>query len=220
MPAVATKADALRIESGSTEVRHLTAIGSIAGVVVQAVAARCGEGIAKIRSTAAGVISFRAPGSETWGPDVAADAEGAYLLVDGEDRDKWLRVYVYPDYLLAPREARIFLHDRFNNAVASDDVSAAEAAAGDVEAYELDLANDGNVILSQVRAWIDEDVDGIEISPNGSDWSAPTSEAAGLELADVPPGESVALHVRRTITAGAEADPEVLNFLHLSFSGL
>ncbi len=215
----ATHADALRIEYSATEVAHLDVVGTIPGVVPIAVAARCGVGTARIRSTAAG-LRFKAPGSSAWGPAVAAAADGSYLLEDGDDRDKWLRVTVYTAFLLTPREARVLLADRFNNPIASDNVSAAEATAGDAEDVELAVANDGTAYLSQVQAWIDSDVAGLQISPNGADWSAPTTEATALALADVPPGDDVALHVRRTIAAAAPSDPDILNHLHLSFSGI
>ena len=219
MPAPATHADALRLEYSATEVAHLDVVGTIPGVVPIAVAARCGVGTARIRSRAAG-IAFKAPGSATWGPAVDADADGSYLLEDGDDRDKWLRVTAYTAFLLTPREGRILLADRFNNPISSDNVSAAEASAGDVEDVELAVANDGSAYLSQVLAWIDAGVAGLQISPNGADWSAPTTEATALALADVPPAGDVALHVRRTIAASAPSDPDVLNHLHLSFSGI
>ena len=219
MATPATHADALRIESAAAEVAHLDVLGTIPGVVPIAVAARCGVGTARIRSTAAG-IAFKAPGSAAWGPAVAIAADGSYLLEDGDDRDKWLRVTVYTTYLLTPREARVLLADRVNNPIGSDNVSAAEAAAGDVETVELAVANDGSVILSQVLAWLDPAAAGLELSPDGAAWSAPTTEATALALADVSPGGSVALHLRRTIAAAAPSDPDVLNHLHLTFAGI
>jgi len=220
MATPATHADALRIEYASAEVKHLTVLGTIPGVVPLAVAARCGPGLAHLRSTTAGRISFRAPSSSTWGPDVLCEADGTYLLEDGEDPDKWLRVLVYTSYLLAAREAPVLLHDRYNTGVASDDVSAAEAAAGDVETYQLALANDGTAFLSQVTAWIDAATTGIEISDDGITWVSPTTEAAGLAFDPIAPGGSATLHVRRTIAASSPSDAAVLTHLHLAFSGL
>lgn len=222
MPLPATHADSLRIYADAVEVSCLALVGTIAGVRPLAVAALCGRGTARLRSDAAGTaLSFRAPGSITWGPWVAAGGDGSYLLEDGETPSKWIRVQVYAAYLLAsPQEARIALTDQFNNAIGSDNVSAAEASAGDVETYTVTLQNDSVNTISGLKAWLDAAVDCLEISHNGADWVAPTSEAAALALADVPAAAAATLHLRRTIAAAAPSDPSVLNLIHLAFDGL
>jgi len=217
-------ADALRIRTASTEVVQLTAIGTIPGVAVLNAAARNGTGTARLRSsgeTVGHLLCYRAPGSSTFGVPHRVEADGVYVLPDGEDPSKFVRVQVWTAYL-APgiAEGSVKLRDVFNNEIKADDVSAAEAAAGDVETTTLSLENDGGRILSQVKAWLDPSTENLEISSDGVAWSTPTGEASALGLADVPPDGSVTLHLRRTIAAGAPSDPEILNQLHLSFCGL
>ena len=139
----------------------------------------------------------------------------------GEDLGKWLRVEVSAAYLCAcPTEAEICLADVYGNAIAHDDVIAAEAAAGSVETYTITMVNDGDLILSQIKVWLDAATDDLEISDDGASWVSPTTEATALEFPDLAPGSEDTLHLRRTIAAASEADPAVLNHLHIGFSGL
>lgn len=68
-----------------------------------------------------------------------------------------------------------------------------------------------------IKAWLDAAVSGLELSADGSTWSAPTSEATAVDLGDLAPAASVSLHVQRTVDPGATADPEVLNLIHTCF---
>ena len=213
--------DSLRIESAAVEVPCLHVIGSIPGVIPLLAAARNGPGTALLASSQDGtVLHWRAPGSSTYGAGVRCPADGNYLLRDGEDACKWLRVQVDVSELAdGPVEAAVTLTDRFGNAIASDDVSAAEASAGDVETYILTLENQSNTILSQLTVWIDPNVSGIAIADDGATWVTPTARAAGLVLPDLLPAATDSLHLRRTITAGAESSGSVLTLLHFSFRG-
>ncbi len=219
----ATHADQLRIEVSATEVVHLTVIGAIHGVVPVAVAALGAPGVAIIRAAgeAGNELAWQAPGSANFGPATVPTADGVYLLEDGDDPDKWLRVQVYTASLSGqPEQSTVYLTDRYANGPPYDDVTAAEAAAGDVATYTLTLTNDGTVTISQLVGWIDAAVTGLEISDDGAAWVAPTTEAAGLALADVAPASSVTLHCRRTIAGGAPVDADILTLLHLAYSGL
>lgn len=216
-----TRGDAIRVRVGGEDVQHLAVLGTIRGVTPLAAAGRCGEGTGALRSldTPPRRLQWRAPGSETWGTAVRVEADGSYLLEDGEDQHAWLRVGVDVSWLPdVPEEARVFLRDRYN-ALGPDDVSAAEASAGATEALELALANVSTNMVRAVTAWLDPATEDLELSPDGSAWSAPTSEGAGLALGDVNGGASVALHVRRTIGAGAPSAAEVLNLIHLAWEG-
>lgn len=215
-------ADSLRFYSETIEVRHLDLVGTIPGIRPLAVAARCGPGVARLRANASGTaIAFRAPGSTIWGPWVAAPIDGEYLLPDGTDRDAWLRVYVHSAYLPArPAEAILHLADLFSNAIASADIDAAGAAAGDVETYTVGLVNESTTTLTRVLVWLDAIAENLELSPDGSTWSTPTDEAAGVILGDISPGGSIDCHVRRTISPGSASDAGVLNLLHFAFNGL
>lgn len=218
MPTVATHADGLRIESAGLEVEQLRLVGTVPGVVPLAIAGRCGPGMARVRSPDASSLQFRGPDSN-WGTKVSTPAQGSYLL-EADDPSQWLRVDAYPTYLRPGQEAAIFLADRYGNAIGHDDVTSGEAAAGDQTGYSVTLANDSTVVISQITVWLDADVECLEISPDNSNWFSPISEAEGISIADVAPGSTATLYLRRTIAQGAVADARVLNLLHLSYSGL
>jgi len=177
-------------------------------------------GTGRLRSEGDGTwLSWRAPGSATFGPAVHCPGDGDYVLTDGLDADKWIRVAVHADYLPeGAAEAEVFLADRYNNDVGGPDVSAAEAVAGDVEDYQLSLQNDGGQRLSNLRVWLDPTADArTSIGWNGVDFSAPTNEEEGLLRDLLEIDESVALHVRRTVPAEESSTPKELVHVHLAF---
>ena len=217
-------ADALRCEVSSVETIHLVAVGTIKGAKVTGVAGRNGPGTATLRSTKETIgwrLAYKAPGSSAWGNPQRIEADGTVLLEDGEDTSKWVRVQVWVDYLdLGRREGSVKLREVYNNDVGSDDVTAAEATAGDVETYTVTLANDGTLTISQIKIWLDPSTVNLEISDDGASWVSPTTEATALELPDLASGSTDTLHIRRTIAAGEASDPAVLSRIHLAFSGL
>jgi len=110
-----------------------------------------------------------------------------------------------------------------------DDVSSAEAAAGDVE-YRCVYVHNSHASLPLVGAvlWIPSNtpststtvdvglgtsaVNGTEQSvanegaaPSGVTFSAAATQAAGIALGDIPAGQSRAVWLRRTVSAGAAA---------------
>lgn len=224
MPSAAEHADALRWTVFAAESHQLVRVGSIAGVVPLAVASRCGPGTAAIRSGPNGIeLSFRAPGSQTWGVAVDCAADGSYLLEDGEDLSKWLRVQVYADHLPSgPTEASVRLADRLqgdNYTLGMTDIAAADAASGKSEQLSYQLTNVSGVGLSNVRIWLDAAVQYLEIQ-DGAGWVTPTDEQNALVLGDIAPGSYASVTLRRTIPAGSGSDPDVLNYIHVSFDGV
>ncbi len=224
MAAVGTHADALRLEKTGVEIVQLRPTGTVPGVIPLAAAGRNGPGSGRLRAVG-DRLQWRAPGSGTFGAAVECGTDGNYQLEDGEDFDKWLRVQVVREYLLTGSiDGLVELADVRNNEIGHDDVTSGEAAAGDVTDYTVEMTNVGTPggIITQIVVWLEETQDNlqIQISDDGIAWDSPTIEADGLAFPDLAPGASNTLHVRRTITAGAEADPDVLNFLHVSFCGL
>jgi hypothetical protein len=177
--------------------------GTLPGVRFLDLGGRNGVGIGRLEMPVARFLSWRAPGSATAGTAIDVSAGGTFLLRDGSDADKWIEIEVTAAYLpTGPAEAAVELSEQLNNAVASDDVSAAEAAAGDIETYELVLANRSNSEAPDVTLWLDGPTSRrIEISDDGIDWSAPLTEAAGLTVT-LPAGGTVTMYLRRTIAAG------------------
>jgi hypothetical protein len=216
--AYAEAADALRIEYAGVEVTHLVAAGSPHGVQILQAAARNGPGTGRLLTNMTGDgLQWRAPDSATYGPEVDVSVAADYLLHDGDDNGKFLRVHVYSDYLVAEDWSDVELRENHNNAVASDDVSAAEAAAGDVETHMLTLRNAGANAISDVRAWIDAAVDYMEISDDNATWVAPTDRGTALVMANLAAGETDTLYLRRTIPAATSSAAEVLVLPHFSF---
>lgn len=110
-----------------------------------------------------------------------------------------------------------------------DDVSSAEATAGDIEYRCVYVHNNhGSLTLQGAKVWIqtqtpsaDTDVaiglgssavNGTEqtvanegTAPTSVTFSAPSSFAGGLTIGDIPAGQHKAVWVRRTVNAGAAA---------------
>ncbi|HUX15706.1 MAG TPA: hypothetical protein VMW52_04485, partial [Phycisphaerae bacterium] len=198
-------------------------IGTVPGVVPLAVAglAGPGPGAGHLRAGEDGSsLAWRAPGSATFGPLAPVALDGDYLLEDGEDADKWLRVRVYVDDLPdGAAEAEVLIQDRYANGLGHDDVTAAEAAAGDQADWTLTLENVSAVRLERVVAWLVNTV-AIEISADDVTYRRPTLEVEALGLGAVEPAGSIPLYVRRTVAAGAGPQPRLLNRLRLAFNGL
>lgn len=110
-----------------------------------------------------------------------------------------------------------------------DNVSSAEASAGDVEYRSIYVHNNhGSLTMLGAKIWIESNTPSAETNadiglgtsaingteqtvanestaPSGVSFSAPTNLAGGLALGDIPPGQHKAVWVRRTVTAGAAA---------------
>jgi len=205
----AIRADALRLYYAGQEINHLRAVGTVPGVRVLHVAARNGHGAGILRYLG-GNLYWRAPGSSTFGAAVAVPTDGHYLLFDGDDLDAFVRVEVYTDHLLAG-DARVFLRDRYENAIGFDDVTAAEAAAGDVTTWSITCRNESDEILYDLTAWVDFATTGITLSADD------VTYAAGVALGNLDPAESVPLYIKRTIAAAADYAPRLLTHLHFRF---
>ncbi len=222
MPLVASRADALRLETSGVEVVHLNAVGTIPGVVLLAVAARNGLGTGTIRSEGDGdTLSWRAPGSETFGDTVVVAADGDVLLEDGEDTNKWARVQIhFAELAPGSTSEGVLLDDVYNNGIADVDVSAFFASTGDVRTHTATMANDGDFTLENLVVWIDSAVSGIEISDDGIVWVSPTTEGTALSFPNLASSSTDILHIRRTIGSGASSNPVVLDLLHLAYNEL
>ena len=238
MPAVATRSDALRLQVplGGAEIRslHAAPVGPIPGVAVLAVAAINGPsgggggsgGAGRVRSYGDGtLLAWRAPGSATFGETVDVSAGGSFLLEDGEDTDKWVRISVDPDWLNpAAAAGDVFLADVYENWVGYFDVTAAQALAGNVQTWSIALKNASGSPIWDLKVWLDSSiagVNGIQISTDNVNWYAPDAEdhADVLEFGDLAAAAVATLYVKRTIPAAAPSDPDVLNWLHCSWDG-
>jgi hypothetical protein len=216
-------ADALRLEIVGVEMHHLAAIGAPPGVAAIMPGGRNGPGTGSIRTSGDGnVLAWKAPGSDAYGQEVTCEADGDYVLCDGGDVDKFVRVQVWRAWLTRPGDFSVHLRDVYNNPVSLDDVTAEEAAAGLVDVWTIDLRNAGEAPLANVRMWLDPAGDpNMALSFNGADWSQPTTESEGLAIgALMAPGITTPVYLRRTVSAGAASTPKRLVHFHCSFDSV
>lgn len=222
MAAVGTRNDGLRLKLGGNEFHFLGFVGALSGVVVLASAARNGVGSGRLLCSG-GMMQWQAPGSATPGAAVNVSAGGAFLVEDGEDASKWLRIHVYPAYLPLTGQARVLMQDRFNE-LGPDDVDASDALAGETETVEFTLHNvSGNAIVN-AKLWIDPAGSGapvLEVSDDGVTFVAPDSElhADVLVWPLIAVGESKSIWIRRTIGAATGSVAEALNLLQWAWLG-
>lgn len=222
-----TRGNAIAIlESGGGSYASQTVIGTIPGVIVTGAAGLCGTGIGYLRSTGDGSwLSFKAPGSDVWGEPTHVTESGGWLLEDGEDAKKWLALSVFVGHLLpGPTEAQIVIVDAYENSVSGADVTAAEAAAGDVVDREVSVGNFSDCTIYDVRIWLNPSADGssyLELSADGVDWYAPTSEDDPdvIDLGDIVSFGSAPLHIRRTIPSAEPANQGLLAYICGSWNG-
>ena len=164
-------------------------------------------------------LQWRAPGSSSFGVANDVAAGGAFVLEDGDDKSAWVRVVVSPGFQVPGlRDAIVYTQDLYNE-MGPDDVTAIEAAAGLIEVWQFSLDNVSGNTAEGLKAWIDPSVTGLEISPDGIIWTAPTTELSALFLGDVPAAGAADLYFRRTIAAAAPSAPVVLHLVHLSWEG-
>lgn len=222
----ARRGDALRIEVSSVEALSHIAVGTLHGVAILAVAGKNGPGTGLLRASGDGTyLSWRAPGSDRFGSTVVCDADGDYMLEDGNYPDKFIRVNVSVDYL-APgaSDAKVYIKDIYDNGFAQADITAAQASAGNVAVTALGLHNDGPMDILNMKCWLGTVglVGIIELSTDNANYYAPTFEdhVDVIEFARIAAAGDETLYIRRTITAGAVSDPAFLNHLEFAFNSI
>lgn len=222
---LAAGADALVFRISAAEVRSLNAVGTVNGVAITFVSGAIGPGVGLLSylKDAEGLsfLQFRAPGSSMFGEFVALTADGSYLVSDGEERGKYIRVTVDISKLPAANTtAAIYLADVFDQDVAGAPATAGQAAAGQTLDYEIELYNQSNRALEHVTAWmLPQYVAGFAIGSDGISYSSPVTQATGIALANIAAGASGTLYIRRTLAAGAKADPDLLAVFKVAFVG-
>lgn len=110
-----------------------------------------------------------------------------------------------------------------------DDVSSAEASAGDIEYRGFYVKNNhGSITWENVVVWIDgltssadtefdialadeavnvamETIANESTAPSGPSFTRPTSKGTGLSIGNIPPGQYKGIWIRRTVNALAAA---------------
>lgn len=216
MPAAHEAHDAISIRIAGVEVHNFHLEGAVPGVVALQAAALCGPGQGLLQTLDDSTLSWQAPGSAIAGPAVAAASDGDYLLEDGEDPARWLRIRVYAARLQPAAAALVTLAERYANGVAGDDVTAAEAADGNQEGWMFDLVNESAETVTGLSAWIEPAAGRFAISADGATW---LSEPNPLFLGDLAPAASLPLYVQRTISPDTLLDPQAPFIVRLAWFG-
>jgi len=216
MPAAATRADALRVVIDGETVESLHVIGTIPGVAPLAAAGIGGAGTGRLRSIGDGTwLQWRAPGNEeVWGEAVHVTADGEYLLEDGVSTDRWLRVNVATAFLGPPIETEVQLSEWYNNGLAGENVTAAQAAAGYTRTFWILVYNDGaSDVLNFVAS--------VPFSGALRIWPTDAKIGSGLGVATdiILAGDFFEFYAEVTTGPGAPAHAGILNQLNLSWFG-
>jgi hypothetical protein len=221
MPKIGEHADSILFGPIDTEIVHLHVVNTLPGVLITFASPLNGEGSGSLKAsgTLGDQLSWRAPGSSAYGSAVNCSVDGSYLLEDGANAGKFVRVTVYTHYLSTSGEANVYLQDYYNNEIAHDNITAAEAAGGVDENWNFEINNVGKKGISQLKFWVTSNAD-IYISNDGAGWVQPASESDPLALVygNIPKGGVSTLYVRRNISGGKAYNPNVLTQLNCSFS--
>lgn len=199
-----TRGDALRLvyQPGVFDILtgFLKCVGTIPGVAPIAAAGICGEGLAAIASHDDGTaLCFRAPGSQTFGPTVAAGVDGDYLLEDGEDKNKWLRVKARAAFLSpTPQEARVFLRIEDSEMVPG-------ATIGGAVNLNLQLQNVSSKKVENVRVW--SPTSGVTFNVFGAGDIVAASEATSFLIGAMLAGGVQDLGMILTVPGGTSPNP-------------
>jgi hypothetical protein len=210
------------------EVKHAHTIGSISGVVplVAGGRNRLTDGSASIRSTGSTGrrLSWRAPGSSSYGLDVDIPTDGIYTLCDGDDLTRCIRVEVHGDHVRETgSSASVNIADVLNNTIGGDNVTAADATAGTTDTIPLTAFNQSRHTAHRVKVWLVENAANLELSLDDIAYFSPTSETDPnvIDLAaTLPRGSTAELYLRRTVSAGSTFDAGILSSIRFGWDGL
>ncbi len=218
MPNANTGPDALVFTLAGTDLVFEYSLGTIPGVIVIFAAGRNGAGAGMLAYLADGTLQYRAPGSDTFGKPVDVSVGGAWIVCDGEDVDKFLRVTVVPAKLPPHAfSAQVLMQVAADNGLGGADVDAAAAAAGQITSWAIGVRNASTKGVHRLLLWIRSGITGYEISPDNATWTAPTSEGTALALGSIAAGATSLFYLRRTIAAGAPANIELPSLFDCSF---
>ncbi|MEK6798961.1 MAG: hypothetical protein AABZ12_08365 [Planctomycetota bacterium] len=226
MPDVNTREDSLRLKMATSpfaELRLLFAIGTVPGVIFGECGRRNGVGKGSLRYGAQEkALRWKAPGSGVYGAAAVVGNGGTFLLEDGADTDKYVRVTVQAAYLPASdAETAVFLLDDPSLGPRMFlDVPKEEALAGVTNVIPVTLSNVGRSVMTNLAAWMDPATRFLSISGNDTTYVAPTDEASALALGTLAVGAERAFYVKQIIPAGTLYTPREIAGLQFRFDAL
>ena len=233
MPEAQIRGDALRIETSGDELPSRHTLGTIDGVTITAASGvnPIGTGLLRSVGIAGDRLQWRAPGSETFGPEMLVAGDGSYLVEDGDNRDAWIRAKVSAAHLHSgAMESLVELGEVTNSTLLSiGNLSNANRITGGNTDVTLTLHNVGNTAISGLIVWAGPE--SYSTPPSGGDIALTLSdddityvnrftEAAPLSLADIPGGGTSLLYVRRTFAANSGSEIRLFCDLHFRYDAL
>jgi len=225
----------------STEVAALGAIvgNGLPSLIINQVADKnTSGGTGTIRSNGSAIYYTPPGGSE--GPAVII-IDGETKIAPGANPDKFIRV-TRSGSTLKVDSASLSITDIFNNAVGMSNITNAQRVAGVTTYRALMLRSHGPRKIKDIKIWLGamtgtqstisiglEAVGGgnniqtivdENTAPTGIVWSAPTTEATGLSIAELATAINHGLWVRRVFPAAGNVKEREIIELEYSFQGV
>jgi len=143
--------------------------------------------------------------------------DGEYLLEDGEDIGRFLRIEAVQSFLKPQAMAsRVYLKEVYLNGFAQQDVTAHPTTFQFV-VYSVTMKNYSPHTLKKLLIWVDPDSD-VSISSTAlGPWSNPKTEAAGTSFPDLVSGGTDLLYLRVGVSAASNAYAKILNHIHARY---
>lgn len=213
MPEPGRQIDAVRWLNSSTPGDYrqsMHALCNMPGVVIEDASCNNGRGTGRMKYTTAGngqgLLSYKAPGSNNFSAFQAVthllDGQ-SWVLNDGSDPNKWLRVRIDVSELPAQsREERISFELRHGSVV--DTLLGTDATVPDSDSGTVWLQNISGLYIFNVRSWL-QPFSLYAIRKSAPDaFVTVTTEATSIQIADqVAPAAVFSMQWTRTIPGGA-----------------
>ncbi len=162
------------------EAQSVRWVGTVPGVAVIFVSWENGVGKGILKSVGSNnIFAWKAPGSDTFGSTVNCSVDGNYILEDGEDQSKYIRIGVYNDYLsTSPVSTNIYIECRYETLLSGEDVEYDEALNGDDSWWSAELYNQSETDVLDLKLWMSQETqqngywlaDGAEIEEGNKDY--------------------------------------------------
>jgi hypothetical protein len=193
--------DQLQLQTtGGAPLVSFTAIGTLPGVEILAVAGACNPGVGLLDCDPTGKLTWTPPGGAA-GPAVDVSAGGNFLLYDAIGY-RWLSVHVEAAYLARAAQTTVTLQDVYDGPLVNRDATAAEAAAGNALNWQVQVKNlSGTDTAGSLAVGLPSGYSGLKVSTDNVNWYARGLVVA--TIASLAPGATATIYLQRTIAASS-----------------
>jgi hypothetical protein len=222
MSVVGQGADALRFLTPPVEQVSeplMFSSGTLPGIAVNYACDRNGDGIGHLRIRGGALLSWRAPGSIDFGPEVDVSAGGQYQII-GEDFNNYLIVTSYAAYLpVGERSTTVRLRHRQGRVKRSEATTPSPYS----EVWQNYFKNISTQALIRVRAWVDPAVQYISIGDNvAGPFTTPITEETAITLSATLAVNAIDSIFTKIVVSAAPTPPptpDVPIVIHFSWDG-